>query len=103
VTPASKLQDHLKHLVQASGGQYRKTRWEGRRGCPDCFVWWPTGAHAWVEIKAGNDRYSTLQKREVARMRDSGLPVYEVRTLEDVEIVAEAARKGLRVPKTYCS
>ena len=40
MTPAGKLQAHLKHVVQQSGGQYRKVRWEGRRGCPDCFVWW---------------------------------------------------------------
>lgn len=89
-TPAGKLQDHLKKLVQHSGGQYRKVRWEGRRGCPDCFVWWDWPALAFVEIKAGDDRYSKLQEREVARLRASGVPVYTARTIEGIDhIVAE--------------
>ena len=89
-TPAGKLQDYLKKVVQGSGGQYRKVRWEGRRGCPDCFVWWDWPALAFVEIKAGDDRYSKLQEREVARLRASGVPVCTARTIEDIDhIVAE--------------
>mgnify|MGYP002129571141 CR=1 FL=1 len=56
MTPAGKLQDHLKHVVQKSGGQYRKVRWEGRSGCPDCFIWWTWPRAAFIEIKAEGDR-----------------------------------------------
>lgn len=94
MTPAGKLQDRLKKLVQGSGGQYRKVRWEGRRGCPDCFVWWDGPRSAFVEIKAGDDRYSKLQEREVNRMQGAGIPVYTVRTIEDVEAVVEIIRNG---------
>lgn len=94
MTPAAKLQDRLKKLVQASGGQYRKVRWEGRRGCPDCFIWWDWPHAAFVEIKAGADRLSKLQEREVARMQRDGLPVYTARTLEDIEVIVNEVRCG---------
>ena len=92
MTPAGKLQDHLKHVVQKSGGQYRKVRWEGRRGCPDCFVWWSWPAAGFVEIKAGDDRYSKLQEREVERMRVAGIPVFTARTLEDIDVIVAHIR-----------
>ena len=90
MTPAGKLQAHLKDVVQKSGGQYRKVRWEGRRGCPDCYVWWTWPRVAFVEVKADDDRYSKIQAREVERMKRAGIPVYTVRTLEDIDrVVAE--------------
>lgn len=100
MTPAGKLQDHLKKLVQGSGGQYRKVRWEGRRGCPDCFIWWDWPQAAFVEIKAGDDRYSKLQVREIGRMLDAGIPVYTARTIEDIERIVENVRKGIAI--TVC-
>lgn len=94
MTPASKLQERLKKLVQGSGGQYRKVRWEGRRGCPDCFVWWTWPRAAFVEIKAGNDRFSKLQEREVMRMWNDGIPVFTARTMEDIDAIVEVIRNG---------
>lgn len=99
MTPAGKLQDHLKKLVQGSGGQYRKVRWEGRRGCPDCFIWWRWPRLALVEIKAREGRYadkfSVLQSREVLRMRDAGLPVFTATTLDDIEQIVELVKSGV--------
>ncbi len=94
MTPAGKLQERLKKLVQGSGGQYRKVRWEGRRGCPDCFIWWEGPAMAFVEVKAGDDRYSALQAREVSRMQNDGIPVFTARDLSDVEAIVEIVRNG---------
>ena len=96
MTPASKLQERLKKLVQGSGGQYRKVRWEGRRGCPDCFIWWDWPNAAFVEIKAGDDRYSKLQQREVERMQNAGLPVFTARDLSDIKAIVEIVRNGLK-------
>ena len=92
MTPAGKLQDHLKHVVQKSGGQYRKVRWEGRRGCPDCFIWWEGPLMAFVEIKAGDDRYSKLQGREVERMQNAGIPVFTARSIEDIDLIVAHIR-----------
>lgn len=96
-TPAGKLQDHLKRLVQGSGGQYRKVRWEGRRGCPDCFIWWDWPNAAFVEIKADLDRVSKVQDREIERMRNYGVPVFIARTMNDLDEIVERVRKG------YCN
>ncbi len=96
MTPAGKLQDRLKQLVQKSGGQYRKVRWASRNGCPDCFVWWTWPNAAFIEIKAETDhykdRYSKLQEREVRRMQDAGIPVFTARTIEDIDEIVEKIR-----------
>jgi len=95
MTPAAKLQEHLKKRVQGSGGQYRKVRWEGRRGCPDCFIWWTWPHAAFVEIKAERDVLSAIQRRGVERMREDGVPVYIASTVDDLEKIIEEVRKGL--------
>jgi len=95
VTPAGRLQDHLKHVVQKSGGQYRKARWEGRKGCPDCFVWWQWPRAAFIEIKAGADRVSGHQQREIERMREDGLPVFIARTIEEIDEIVKKVRDGV--------
>jgi hypothetical protein len=96
---ASKLQDYLKDRVQKSGGQYRKVRWEGRSGCPDCFIWWDWPKAAFVEVKAEGDRHSVLQRREEARMQQYGVPVYTARTMEEIDIIV---KKVLATPVCMC-
>jgi hypothetical protein len=93
MTPAGKLQDYLKQKVQKSGGQYRKVRWEGRNGCPDCFVWWQWPHVAFIEIKAFGDRVSKVQDREIERMRMYDLPVYIAQSNEDIDEIVEQVRK----------
>jgi len=93
VTPAGRLQDHLKHVVQKSGGQYRKVRWEGRSGCPDCFVWWTWPRAAFIEIKADGDRLSKLQTREIERMDEAGVPVFIARSNEDIDEIVRKVRQ----------
>lgn len=95
MTPAGKLQDHLKRRVQGTGGQYRKVRWEGRAGCPDCFVWWDWPCAAFIEIKAEGDRVRKLQDREVERMQRAGVPVYIARSTADIDWIVEQVRKGI--------
>jgi hypothetical protein len=94
MTPAGRLQDYLKQKVQKSGGQYRKVRWEGRNGCPDCFIWWDWPCVAFVEIKAFGDRVSKVQDREIERMRMYDLPVYIARTNEEIDEIVEKVKKG---------
>ena len=93
MTPAGRLQDHLKHVVQKSGGQYRKVRWEGRNGCPDCFVWWTWPRAAFIEIKADGDRLSKLQQREIERMDEAGVPVFIARSNEDIDEIVRKVRQ----------
>ena len=92
MTPAGKLQEHLKKRVQQTGGQYRKVRWEGRRGCPDCFVYWEWPKAAFVEIKADRDVLSALQRREIEHMRHANMPVFIAKTIEDIDEIVEKVR-----------
>ena len=92
MTPAGKLQERLKQRVQKSGGQYRKVRWEGRRGCPDCFVWWPEGKCGIVEVKAPGDKYSKLQAREVERMQSAGLQVHTLTHESEIDDILKSLR-----------
>ena len=94
MTPAGKLQEYLKYVVNHSGGQYRKTRWEGRRGCPDCFIWWEWPRVAFVEIKTDGDRLSGHQQREIERMRGNGVPVFIARSIEDIDEIVKKVREG---------
>ena len=94
MTPAGKLQDHLKHVVQKSGGQYRKVRWEGRNGCPDCFVWWTWPNAAFIEIKADGDRVSKVQQQEIQRMQNYGIPVFVATSKEEIDMIVKQVRSG---------
>lgn len=85
MTPASRLKSYIRRRTKETGGQFRNAVWLSRRGCPDCYCWWSGGVYAWVEVKVGDDEFSTLQEREVARMRDAGLTVFVVKTERDVE------------------
>lgn len=87
MTPAGKLQAYLRKRVEALDGHYRKAQWEGRVGCPDCYVWLDNGAYAWVEIKAGADRLSPHQEREIDFMRRGGLRVYVAKTTADIDAI----------------
>lgn len=101
MTPAAKLQNYLRERVEASGGSYRKAQWAGRKGCPDCFIWWTWPVAAFVEIKAGRDRLSVVQGFEIGRMRDAGIPVFTARTEADIDwIVAQqlAMQEQLAIP-----
>jgi hypothetical protein len=95
VTPASKLQEHLKKLVQGSGGQYRAVQWRARKGCPDCFIWWDWPNAAFVEIKAERDVLSALQRREIERMHAAGMPVYIAHSIEDIEDIVAKVRNSI--------
>lgn len=92
MTPAGKLQDYLKRAVQKSGGQYRKVRWEGRSGCPDCFIWWDWPSAAFVEIKADGDRLRKLQIREIERMEADGVPVFIARSEAEIDEIVKKVR-----------
>lgn len=87
MTPAGELQAYLRKRVEATGGHYRKLQWEGRKGAPDCFVWWDGPLLAFVEVKAGKDRMSALQRREHDRLRQSGFSVFIVRSFADVDTI----------------
>jgi len=98
VTPEGKIEAYLKRRVEQTHGQIRKLAWLGRRGAPDRMVWWkgPWGPLlAFVEVKAGLDRFSKVQDQEIQRMRNYGVPVYIARSNEEIDEIVEKVRKGI--------
>lgn len=85
MTPAGKLQSYLKKRVRETGGQYRKLKWDGRRGAADTFIWWRNPNFAFVEIKVGDDDLSVLQERELTRLREAGFWVFIAKTENDID------------------
>ena len=87
MTPEGKVQAYLKKLVQASGGEFRKVSWEGRRSAPDCLIWWTNGyaRPALVECKRLGKEPTDAQEREMVRLRYLPIVVAWVDSEESVD------------------
>lgn len=89
----SEIEKHLVRRVKEAGGEIRKVKWIGRRGAPDRFVMIPereehpyqNPCSFWVELKAPGKKLEPHQEREIGRMRDCGIPVFVVDSIEGVE------------------
>lgn len=67
--------------AEALGWKHRKLQWVGRRGAPD-RLFWRGGKVIFIEFKDRHKDYEELQRRECQRMRDDGLKVYKIDTLQ---------------------
>lgn len=59
---------YLNRRVKETGGETRKAKWAGRRGCPDRFVGWShLGIGVWVELKEETQDWGLQdhQRREI--------------------------------------
>lgn len=85
MTPEGKVQAHLQRRFKAIGGLVRKISYEGRRGCPDLFIVLPGGVVVMVEVKKPGGIPEPHQTREIVRLRQRGVPVYVIDTIEDAD------------------
>lgn len=76
--------------VRAAGGIVRKVQWIGRRAAPDRLVLLP-GRCLWVEVKRPGAKPDPRQQREFTRLREYGLIVVVVDSLEAVDAVVGRA------------
>jgi hypothetical protein len=82
------IETALMRAVVKAGGLTRKWSSPARRGVPDQLVL--IGGHVvGVEVKAPGKKPTAQQEREHDRLRQHGLPVYVVASLEDVELLVE--------------
>ena len=75
---------HLKKRVKEMRGATRKCSWEGRKNAPDLLVLLPLTS-CWVETKAPKKGPTIGQQREHARLRASGMKVFVLGTIEEVD------------------
>lgn len=94
----SKIEAYLVKRVHEKGGEIRKVKWIGRRGAPDRLVMLPDrppqdyelmGGKAprviWIELKAPGVEAEPHQLREHERMRNFGMVVFIIDSIEAVE------------------
>lgn len=85
MTPESKVKAHLVKRIKELGGEVRFAKWIGRNGCPDTRVMLPRRS-CWVETKDGkNGELSSVQQREINRMRRLGEVVLVLTTIEEID------------------
>ena len=82
-----KVEDHLRERVKATGGFTRKMQWLGFRGAPDRLCGWPNiGRFGMVELKCPKTPVAEEhQAREHKRLRDSGIRVDVLPSIEAVD------------------
>lgn len=111
MTPEGKVRAHLRRRAKALGFEHRKLQWIGRRGAPDEFLFWPTGAlvraapwtkvrapfAVYVEVKRLGETPEAHQQREIDRLRDAGFLVYVVDSPEAVDAMLAALTAALGV------
>lgn len=82
---------HLKKAVREMRGTTRKVQWEGRKNAPDLLVLLPLSS-CWVETKAPKKGPTITQQREHARLRASGMKVFVISSIEQVDAWAAEYR-----------
>lgn len=80
----NKVERHLIKRVREAGGRTRKLRYIGRRGCPDRLVLLPD-IFVMVELKRPGGKLRLGQAKEVEILRASGLRVYCLDSIYDVD------------------
>jgi hypothetical protein len=99
MTPEGKVQAYLKRRVRETAGEYRRLKWIGRKGAPDCFVWWPETDRcelvtAFIEVKRQDGDLRIHQEREIGRMSDGGIKVFVVQSQSEVDGLISALTLG---------
>ncbi len=92
----STVEEYLLEQVTKLGAFCPKVEWPGRRGAPDREVVWPWGKIDKVETKRPKGgRYEAGQLQAHKEYAKRGVPVYLLRTLENVDdYVACRADRG---------
>lgn len=87
----SAVEAHLRKRVKELGGFHRKVVYQGRKGSPDDWCFFPGGRLLIVECKRpGVNKLDPLQEVEIAFLAKHGFAVRWVNTKEHVdELLAE--------------
>ncbi len=80
------IQAYLKRQCILNYIMYRKARWEGTNGCPDCMLAYK-GTVYYVELKSSRGRLSKLQVREMSELQKHGISVSVINSKERVDFL----------------
>lgn len=96
------VEEYLLAEVQKLGAFCPKVIWPGRRGCPDREVVWPWGAIDKVELKRPKrGRYEAGQEQAHKEYAKRGVPVYLLKSKDDVSVYVHARSLGVHLDALY--
>lgn len=81
------VENHLRKRVRAMGGEHRKVVYQGRRGSPDDWCFFPGGRLLIVECKTTGEKPSRHQAQEIAWLQSMGFDARVVDSVEAVDLV----------------
>lgn len=84
--------NHLRTGLFKLGIESRRVEWTGHDGAPDLLIFARGGI--WVETKAPGKKPRENQLLEHRKMREVGMKVYVIDTIEGAETMIEYARTG---------
>lgn len=103
----SEIEAYLVAQTKKHGGEVRKVKWIGRRNAPDRLVALPAKVvstsdrqvyvphvQAWVELKATGKQATQAQQREHTRMRNVGMLVLVMNSIEQIDSFFEVVTNG---------
>lgn len=77
MTPAQAVQENIRRALLDYPVAVRFIEYRGRRGAPDVMVF-ANGKVVALEVKAGKDRLSPVQREELDYLQKIGIPVFVV-------------------------
>lgn len=81
------IEAKLRQRVKDLGGMYRKVTYQGRKGAPDDWCFFPDGRLIIVECKAPGRPLEPRQVVEIDYLNKLGFTVYVIDSLEQIEVL----------------
>lgn len=85
------LQTYFKRKAKQERVYWRKIKFEGQRGCPDCLIAF-SGRIVLVELKRPDKkgRLSEIQKRQIKRLTDVGIEALVIDSKDEIDAILKA-------------
>lgn len=87
--------NHLRTGLRQLGIESRRVQWTGHDGAPDLLIFARGGI--WVETKAPGKKPRENQILEHEKMRDGGMKVYLIDSIEKADALLKLVKVNIRV------
>lgn len=85
----SLIEKHLNASVKAKGGFTRKVTYQGRKGSPDRWCFFPEGKLIIIELKKEGKKPDARQAEEIKNLKAMGQQVYVIDNKEEIDALLE--------------
>lgn len=82
------IEAYLRKRVKELGGEHRKVTYQGRKGAPDDWCFFPCGQLLIIECKRpGKNKLDPLQVVEIEFLQRMGFAAYWVNSKEEIDAI----------------